>query len=260
MLDLLKRYVVSTEERVKRSSNDATSRMAVLDLDGTLLIGDIGDAVFAFLLLEGHKLALNWREYQHLLQTHKSKAYRAVVEAMAGLQVATILHATSAVMNLKKDHLIIGSDRVCRPQPRLLLTQFVTLLQSFHYQVYVISASNHVSVQYVAQTWFNIPPAFAFGIQAVVLEGRVTASLVNPVPVGPGKAELFRRLTASAAPLITGTDSPLDLPLIRMTHPEGFSLWVGDNSADYDSVKENAKPGQRFVFVGSGQESPPDDY
>ena len=260
MLELLKRHVLSAEERVMKSVDREVNRIAVLDLDGTLLMGDIGDAVFAFLLLEGYKLSLSWGEYQRLLRTHKSRAYRAIVESMAGLDVETIERATSTVMNLTKDHLMIDSYLVCKPKPRPLLVEFVAFLHDFHYQVYVISASNHISVQYVAQTCCNIPPSFAFGIQSEILNDRTTSNLINPIPVGPGKAELFKLVCASPNPLITATDSPLDLPLIRLTHPEGFSLWAGNDSIDYDSAKENARPGQRFIFVGSGEETPLDEF
>jgi phosphoserine phosphatase len=260
MFDLLKRYLLETEERVMRSSHQTLERVAAFDLDGTLLLGDIGDAVFAYLHLEGHTVKLSWREYQQLLRTHKSKAYRAVVEAMAGLEIETVVEATSAVMNLAKDYFVLGSDRVRKPKPRPLLSQFVSLLHEFHYQVFVISASNHVSVQYVTQTWFNIPASHAFGIQARICEGRITSELVAPVPIGAGKAELFKLVAGSAVPLITGTDSALDLPLLRLTHPMGLSLWVGDDQSDYEVVMENAKVGQRFLFAGSDDEPQSDDY
>ncbi|MGA3244927.1 MAG: haloacid dehalogenase-like hydrolase [Bacteroidota bacterium] len=251
---------MKTEEQVLRSTHQAIERVAAFDLDGTLLTGDIGDAVFAYLILEGRRLTLTWREYQHLVRTHRSKAYRAVVEAMAGLEIKTVVQATSAVINLAKDYITLGSDRVRIPKPRPLLSQFVSLLHEFHYQVFVISASNHISVQHVAQTWFNIPPSHAFGIQGRIREGRLTSELVTPVPVGPGKAEVFKLVSGSALPLITGTDSALDIPLLRLTHPGGFSLWVGENHRDYNVVLENAKAGQKFVFAGSDEEPGSDEY
>ncbi|MCX6135731.1 MAG: haloacid dehalogenase-like hydrolase [Ignavibacteriales bacterium] len=243
-----------------RASDQAIERVAVFDLDGTLLIGDIGDAVFAYLILEGHRLTLSWGEYQHLLRTHKSKAYRTVVEAMAGLEPDTIVRATSAVMNAAKEYLTLGSDRVRKPKPRPLLSQFVSLLHQLQYQVFVISASNHVSVQHVSQAWFNVPPSHAFGIQSRTFEGRLTAELLSPVPIGPGKAELFRLAAGSAVPLITGTDSALDIPLLRITHPMGFTVWLGDNPSDYNAAMATVKGGQKIFFAGSDEEPESDDY
>lgn len=260
MIDLLKWHILALEERVARASPSPLERVAVFDLDGTLLLGDIGDAVFAYLSLQGQALALSWKEYQHLLRTHRSKAYRSVVEAMAGLKIESVVRATAAVMELREDYLVMGADRVKRPRPRPLLSQFVSLLHQYHYQVFVISASNHISVQQVALEWFNIPSSRAFGIQARISEGRLTSELVSPVPVGPGKAEVFKLVSGSALPLITGTDSALDIPLLRLTHPGGFSLWVGENHRDYNVVLENAKAGQKFVFAGSDEEPGSDEY
>jgi phosphoserine phosphatase len=260
MIDLLTWQVLETEKQVLRTSNQALERVAVFDLDGTLLIGDIGDAVFAYLTLEGHHLTLSWREYQGLLRTHKSKAYRTVVEAMAGLEIETVVRATSAVMSLGGKYLTLGSDRVRMPEPRPLLSQFVSVLQKFQYQVFVISASNHISVQHVAQTWFNIPPSHAFGIQGRTCEGRITSELVPPIPIGPGKAEIFKLAAGPAVPLITGADNALDLPLLQLTHPRGFSLWVGDNHRDYQVAMEHAKAGQKIFFAGSDEEPESDTY
>jgi len=260
MFALLKRQLLDAEERFHNLPGQAPERVAAFDLDGTLLIGDIGDAVFAYLVLNGQRLGLTWEEYQRLLRTHKSKAYRAVVEAMAGLEIETVVKATSAVMNLGRDYLVMRSDPVKIPKPRPLLSQFVSLLHEFHYKVYVISASNHISVQYVAQTWFDIPPSCSFGIQGRIRNGQITSQLIDPIPVGSGKAELFKLVTGSVAPLITGTDSRLDLPLLQLTHPQGFSLWVGDDHIDFNVVVENAKAGQRFYFVESGEETLPNEY
>ena len=255
MFDLLKRQLLDAEERLTRSSNPASERIAVFDLDGTLLIGDIGDAVFALLTSEHHTRNLSWREYQKLLRTHRSKAYRAVVEAMAGQDVATVVQATSAVMNLKKEHLLLHSDLVRTPRPRPLLSQFVSFLQELRYQVFVISASNHISVRHVAQQWFNIPPSHAFGIQARIREGQISPELIEPVPIGAGKAEVFRHAAGAAVPLVTGTDSRLDLPLLQLTHPQGLSLWIGDDHIDFDVVREHTPAGQRFFFVDSGEKT-----
>jgi phosphoserine phosphatase len=260
MLDLLKWQLLATENRLVRSPQKPDERVALFDLDGTLLIGDIGDAVFAYLILEGHRLPLSWKEYQRLLRSHKSKAYCSVVEAMSGLETETLVRATIAVMNFKSENLVIGADLVSIPKPRPLLSQFLLLLREFQYQIYVISASNHISVQRVAAEWFNIPPTHAFGIQARTCEGRFTSDLLHPIPVGPGKTEVFKLAAGPAIPLITGSDSAQDLPMLRLTHPAGFSLWVGENKREFEVVVENIRPGQKLFFAGSGEEARSDEF
>jgi phosphoserine phosphatase len=260
MLDLLKHQLLDLEERLNQTPHPPTERTAAFDLDGTLLMGDIGDAVFAYLALEDHRLALSWGDYQRLLRTHKSKAYRATVEAMAGLTVETVVRATSAVMSFGLEYLHVHSDVVRIPRPRPLLSQFVALLQQLHYTIFVISASNHISVQHVARQWFNIPSSHAFGIQSTLQDGRITPHLVEPVPIGPGKAALFKYVAGPVVPLVTGTDSRLDIPLLQLTHPQGLSLWVGENQIDFNVVMQNAREGQRFFFVESGEEAESDGF
>lgn len=174
---------------------------------------------------------------------------------MAGLEMETVVQATSAVMNLRGEFLSLHSDCVRIPRPRPLLSQFVALLQDLHYEIFIISASNHISVQHVAHEWFNIPPSHAFGIQARIREGCISSQLMEPVPIGAGKADFFKLVSGSAVPLVTGTDSRLDLPLLRLTHPRGLSLWVGDDHIDFDIVMQYAGAGQRFFFVDSDEET-----
>jgi phosphoserine phosphatase len=151
MLDLLQRKVLEMEDRLARASSDQPCRVAVFDLDGTLLDGYIGEAVFAHLIASGHPLRLSWQEYQRQLFTHRSKSYRSIVQAMAGLDVETVIQATRAVMEWRKDYLTIQSGSVRKPTPRPPLAQLVSFLQDRQYIVYILSASNHISVQYVAK-------------------------------------------------------------------------------------------------------------
>jgi phosphoserine phosphatase len=260
MLDVLKQQVEELEERVSQSPLQSADKIAVFDLDDTLLIGDIGDAVFAFLTLQGHRLRLSWQEYQRLLHIHRSKAYLGVVEAMAGLEAEAVVEATEAVMNSNESYLTVQSDQVRAPKPRPLLSGFVSFLLDRQYQVYVLSASNHISVQHVSERWFHIPPSHSFGIQSRLRDGKLTSELTEPVPMGFGKAHLFKIVAGSSLPLITATDSRIDLPLMRLTHPLGLTLWVGDDRIDYGVVMELSRPGQRFFLLDASEQVPLNEF
>jgi phosphoserine phosphatase len=249
MIQQLEYQVTELEERLLRNPDLPSERIAVFDLDGTLIKGDIGDAVFAFLTLEGYKLDLSWRRYQTLMHTHRSRAYRSVVSAMSGLDVTTVALATSAVMQLRRKFLAIESEIVPLPTPRPVLSSFVAYLQGRGYRIYIISASNHISVQQIAEQWFGVAPSYAFGIESRLSGNTLTADLIEPAPIGYGKVNLFERRAGRIAPLITATDSALDLPLLRHTHPIGLSLWIGEDRVGFSLVKEHAGKGQNLFFV-----------
>jgi phosphoserine phosphatase len=248
------------EERIFHRSMSDPEKIAVFDLDGTLLAGDIGDVVFASLLLDGHRLGLTWSQYKSLLYTHKSQAYRGVVQAMAGLDAETVLHATAEVMRSGKRHLTIQSDHVPVPRPRPAVAELVSFLHDRQYQVYVISASNHISVRLISREWFGIPETHSFGIQTRIHGGKLTSDLLEPVPIGAGKVSLFRLIAGNSIPLIMATDSRIDLPLVNYTHPLGVSFWIGDNHVDFKAVLENSRTHPRFCFVDIGSEIPQDNF
>jgi phosphoserine phosphatase len=260
ILEQLKRRVADLEERLSTDGALNADRIAVFDLDGTLLEGDIGEAVFAYLLHQGQQLGWTWEDYQRTLRTHKARAYRAVVEAMAGMEVEAVREATRSVMSLEKTNLALHSSPVRTPKPRTLFVELVSFLAHLQYRIYVISASNHISVQHIVGEWFDIPRSRAFGIETRIINGRLTSELIEPVPIGIGKADLYKRFEGRNKPLITATDSRIDSPLLHLTHTEGLSIWVGENQLDFDVVMERASNGQQICVVGTEEESKTDQY
>lgn len=255
MLDDLIHQATELEDRLSASSEKPLKRVAVFDLDGTLIEGDVGDAVFAYLEMAGHDMGLKWQEYQRLLRRHRSRAYIDMVRSLSGLQVSTVEDATDAVMGSSAEYLNLGATRIAIPRPRAELHEFVSFLQGRNYEVYILSASNHVSVQRVAERWFNVPHSRAFGIQTRIVSGRFTDQLLEPAPVWDGKVSLFRRISPHYAPLITATDSYLDLPLLQMTHFSGISFWVGNDRLQFETVQSLLDRRHRFshVYIGDQQ-------
>jgi len=83
-----------------RESGEPKDKIAVFDLDNTLLIGDIGDAVFAQLLLDKMPIHFSWRAYRDLIKAkRKREAYERVVTAMAGMPVDALIETTRRVLN-----------------------------------------------------------------------------------------------------------------------------------------------------------------
>jgi len=224
-------------------------RIAVFDLDNTLLIGDIGEAVFARLLHDGAKLACTWQEYEAFLRCDQSAAYRIVVEAMAGLSPGEVEEATVRALNQQEACVEIEGAEVPVPRVNRVMREFVGELQERGYEVYVISASNQTSVRIVTEDFFGIPPERSFGLELELSHGHFSQVLKYPYPIGAGKAELYRAVVGVTAPLMTATDSLIDAPLLSLTDRHGLSVWVGKSRSEFRAIRARLALPQHFCFV-----------
>jgi phosphoserine phosphatase len=254
MIEILKFHIANLHTRRQSAGLENTPLIAVFDLDGTLIRGDIGDAVFAMLLQAKHELGLTWSHYRHLLRQHRSLAYVEVVKAMAGLQRDTVADITREVMQLSESYLQMNGDALHTPKPRKLFQELIPLLKDQGFDILVVSASNDVSVRVVTEQWFGIPSDRSFGIKLAEENGVFTSQIMDPVPIGFGKTEIFRTLYPGINPFLTVTDSRLDIPLLRTTHPLGFSIWVGSDQLNYKAVLSSLQPAHRILVV-EGEES-----
>jgi phosphoserine phosphatase len=245
MLEELKRLVLSAQ------ATTAGGSIALFDLDNTLLIGDIGEAVFAQLQAAKFQLAMAWHVYRSLTRTNPHQAYVSATTALRGLQIELIESTARQVLELRRDAIRVGDDNVPVPRPHRLLSAFVQFLRDQSFQIYVISGSNHISTQIAGEVLFGLPRCCCFGIQTRVEGGRLTDELLSPLPIGEGKAHLYRQLQSERLPLVTATDSRLDLPLLRLTRPDGFSLWRGEDRVDYETVRALLGPRHRLFLVPS---------
>ncbi|MCX6137773.1 MAG: HAD-IB family phosphatase [Ignavibacteriales bacterium] len=229
--------------------NSVFQKIAVFDLDNTLLIGDIGEAVFANMLLREYSLGLTWHEYRLLLAHDKPDAYARVVTAMKGMSRLTVEEVTLSTLRKHSGEIRIDGELIPVPRPHPVLREFIRLLQWRGYRTLIVSASNQISVRIVARELFGIPEDDAFGIAPVVIDDVLTGTLVTPMPVWSGKVDVLRNLLGSAAPVITAGDSPLDWPMMRMCHEKGFSIWVGHDETTPGSFRGQFSKSHSMVFV-----------
>ena len=249
MIPVHLKYQVELLEGRLKTLDPKPEKIALFDLDNTLLIGDIGEAVFARLLADGAPLKCTWEEYQSFLRCDVTAAYRLVVESMAGLTVSDVEEATAKVMKQSNPFIEVGTAHVAVPKPHPGIRKLISLLQKLRYRVYVVSASNQISVRIAAEEFFGIPPECSFGIEAKAANNFLLPTLVKPFPVSTGKVEVYHKYVGSVSPLITATDSLVDAPLLGLTDPIGFSIWVGVNRSEFKAVKERIRQPQRFCFV-----------
>jgi hypothetical protein len=122
-------------------------------------------------------------------------------------------------------------------------------LQDLRYRIYVISASNEISVRIIVENFYGIAPECAFGLEAKLVDGRLTQTLRTPYPISTGKADLFHKRIGNVRPLITATDNLIDTPLIALTDSIGLSIWVGKNRGEFRLMKERLRLSQQFCLV-----------
>jgi phosphoserine phosphatase len=233
----LMKSLLEQEQRFGESHLGGKSRIALFDLDNTLLVGDIGNAVFAQLLSENVPLSLPWSEYRQMLMDDPSTAYREAVRTLNGLSLDYLIQATKRVLSLRSD--IITSRGVEVPVPRAnqIMVEVIHLLRQWEYTIFVISASNDISAKVAASTLFDIPVNNIAGIKPKIVNGIITSHILNPIPVGDGKVAQYRLLSGDCMPMIVATDSETDLPLLHMCDPDGVAILVGENESLYETAK-----------------------
>ena len=230
--------VLQMYRRYEEASMDRMQKVAVFDLDNTLIEGDIGEAVYAQLFADGVPLSISPDIYRLLLEIDRSRAYEESVRALEYISIDTVIEATRKIMRSKEESLEFGGERIPLPRPNMMMKELVRLLRFLDFTTYVISASNDVSVKIIASEWFGIPVANAWGIKSVIQNDRLTSDLQQPVPMGEGKVALYRQSTNGVLPAVVATDSILDLPLLQMCDPLGLAFIVGENDELIRAVKE----------------------
>jgi phosphoserine phosphatase len=230
--------VLQIYRRYESSPTDAVKKVAVFDLDNTLIVGDIGEAVYAQLTADGVPMSMTPDIYQVLLEIERSRAYEESVRAMEALSIETIIEATHKVMCSNEESMVLGGECIPVPRPNMMMKDLVRLLRFLDFTIYIISASNDVSVKIIASEWFGVPVANAWGIKSIMQNGKFTSDLQQPVPIGEGKVALYHQNTNGVLPAIVATDSMMDLPLLQMCDPHGMAFLVGASEELICAAKE----------------------
>lgn len=243
----------SLSERIKKvehhfnntKEGEPNRKIAVFDMDNTLLEGDIGDALFAQLKLDGKPIPLTWAEYDRLIiEKGKKTAYSTVITAMAGIPVETVKETTRRVLKSPASFLEIEGVHVPVPRPNPVMKTLVSYLEKLGYTIYIISATNSISVKVTAEELFNIPGPHAIGMQPSVIDDKKWGPVVGdtidgPITVNDGKVDAYRQVIGSSAPYITGGDSASDYEMLNLTHPDGLILWAGNDENKFETLKQH---------------------
>ena len=230
--------LLDQEQRFGESHLGGKNRIGLFDLDNTLLVGDIGDAVFAQLLLDGFALPLSWKEYRSMCKENPGFAYVEVVKALEGISTEYIIRISKRLLLSDQEYLYCEGEPVRIPKSHPLMLEVVHLLRDWHYLLFVVSASNDISAKVAGSVLFDIPINNIAGIKPKLSGNKITNAVLDPVPVGVGKVAQYRLMCGDNMPMIVATDSMLDLPILQICDPDGTAIIVGDNEELYTNARE----------------------
>jgi len=261
---------VELSKKIKGLSANGVKR-AIFDLDNTILIGDIGEALFCRIKnleikervkMDGSLIDLTWDKYKSIISGgQKEYAYKRVVESMVNVPVDLIADLTRELMNSDFSFLEHSGEKIDIPHIDPVIRELFSLLKKENYDINVISASNSISVRIVAEEYLGLQKDKVFGVESEIeeYEGgklKLTGKLKEPVPVNNGKAELYHVVFGDELPLIAAGDSELDFPMLDLVCEGGIVLWRGEEGIVLEKLRKLIGERAEVVFfqkTGSGQ-------
>ncbi|MBE9467361.1 MAG: haloacid dehalogenase-like hydrolase [Bacteroidetes bacterium] len=213
------------------------NQYAAFDLDNTLLIGDIGEAVFALLVKNKNIKNFAWNDYINLIKTDREKAYFKVIEVMDNLELMVLENTTHDIIHTDDIEIELEGYRIPIPKPNTIMQSIVTLLNASGIEVNVVSASNRVSVEIICEEYFGIPASNVFGARVDINDNKRIKIKFNEVPYGKQKVNVLKR-EFKDKPVFTAGDAYWDRFLLSYTTHNGIRLWTGKDG-DFKKLKEN---------------------
>lgn len=252
-VELQKRIDTLEKKIAIRNKITPVEKIVAFDLDNTLLVGDIGDAVFALLKIieketgkplsiSNKAITLTYREYNEVLENKGKKvAYPLMTTSMVGIPREKLIEITKEAANWKSTSLEIEGLRIPVPYPNPVMQALTFYLKFLGYKIYIISATNQFSVEWAAKEFFDISPEYVFAMKPAVsldiMHGHILGDFIEgPITVETGKVDAYKLLVGKIPPLITAGDSTTDLEILDLTDPDGLIIWVHEKNEMEESL------------------------
>jgi hypothetical protein len=132
--------------------------------------------------------------------------------------------------------------------------RLINRLRQLHFEIHVITASCDVVASFAVPWLFAIPASCVHGVRQIVDSGSLTGHLLEPVTIGQGKADYYHQFISAQSPMITASDSTMDMPLLNLCDPAGIALWLGSH-ADFEALRTRTNLSHQLCFVGAGVET-----
>ncbi len=234
--------------KIKELSLDR-NQYAAFDLDNTLLIGDIGEAVFAILVKNKILKGFGWKDYLDLINLDREKAYYKLVELLDDQEQGLIENITHHLIQTTADTIELEGYKIPIPKANTTMQLMVTLLNNSGIDVYVVTASNALSAELICWEYFNIPANKVFGARVHARNNDSLTGKCNEVPYGKGKVKVLKR-EFKEKPVLTAGDAVWDRFLLNYTTLNGIRLWTGKES-EFKDLKETDFKGLEFYHMSS---------
>ncbi len=222
--------------------------IALFDLDDTLIIGDIGEALFAYLCKEGFEMPLKWKEYWRLINTgHPGEAFIRMCSCMEGISTSYVKTAVNSIFDTDDMYITFVEDdelvNVPVPKPNPLMQTVLDLLRVYGCDIYIISSSHSIAVTLAAERFFKIAADHVFGVrnrEEIVNEiNYLTSDIIEPVPVREGKAMVYYSRIGSEKPFLAFGDSPNDVWMFNLVRQDGMAVYVGNKREKYEEIAKS---------------------
>lgn len=228
------------------------SDVAAFDMDNTLLDGDFGEAVFAWLLRAG-KCKWNWEDYVSIRNEEHGKAYTELVRHLCGIGSKEIERAARAIISTDESYIQIDKNQKVKiPKPNPTMQQLITYINTSGSTIVVLTASEQIAAQTAISAWFGLSADAVFGIRDAKckLSGKFVYSgdVQNPIPYGLGKREVLFNLCGRKSIKLAAGDSEADLPFMSLIDKSGVVLWVTEK-AKHLGVAPALPPALRVVML-----------
>lgn len=228
-------------------------RFAAFDLDNTLLVDDIGEAVYAIYLKEffsnsRSEMYLKWKKYKHgaKFDDTRYEAYTQIIREMNGLSVNdleritnSIIHGVNKEIDKKNNCIHINKYKIKIPRPNKTMSILIEHLLSEGIDVYVITATNEISARIACREYFNIPKEKIIGAKLNITSNKNIEFNEGAVyPYAIGKVNAILEEIGKVKPIITAGDGLWDSHLLNYTSDTGIRLWLGSKT-NYKKIKKN---------------------
>jgi phosphoserine phosphatase len=247
-IDLFKKNIPKDIIEKINNLNLSNRPYAAFDLDNTLLIGDIGEAVFASMVNSKTIQNFDWTNYLRLIEENREAAYKKIIELMNGLNLSVLKKVTNEIINSLDKNIEIGDDKILLPKPNPIMQSIVSLLMTKGINVYVVTASNKISAEIICWKYFGIPASNVLGASFEINKSNRIIYHKTDIPYAEGKVTILEK-QIKGRPIITAGDGIWDKYLLDYTKLEGIRLWLGKNKNEYQRIKDNYYKDLQFYHI-----------
>jgi phosphoserine phosphatase len=241
-----------SKELLRIESLDIENKIAVFDMDGTLLDGDLGEAVFCYMKANGYELNLKWRDYLDLLERGNTfEAYTQMVKSFKGINARSVMNATRNLLKTNSNEIFFKEDDIEYKYPvpvvNIEMLNLIVYLKISKWKVSAISATSHIIVKEFTDSILKLEPLFVRGIRSEFYvtdnyEDLFTEELKGEITYREGKVKVLNEIFADTKPLLTAGDSLGDIELLNSTSNDGFAILCGKSNAHLNFLKKHINP------------------